>query len=445
MSENENNNVVYYCVEPLEPLVARDSRPIGNNSGRARSLDWLTPSVLAGAVRSELWRLGVCTELDVLKSVKVSGGFLIANDELCFPFPHDALIGKPEGVTQRCFRVRPMYSASQGVYLPPSETENVDRQSTDLLARVARLKSFRFCSADLGDDGENFKPDMVAPLWPGKVMNMWLDESVSLDDFCDLVKKNGQKGAWQDERVHVRIDGANGTAEKGILYSSVGLDFVRKMLSQAPTSSPDDPDEDDENDGKIVEYSEGALSVRVDFGKVDASRLPKSFCAPVGGDRHLAQFTRCDEDGKTMWACPDKTLKGTHLRMILTTPALFAGGWLPGWINPQTCKGDVPGTEICSGGPVSVTLVSTVLGRWKPVSGWSYEDQKPKPLRRMAPEGSVYFFIADKELDAEQWQVLWLNSVSDDEQDRADGFGLALWGDWSDEKATASQVNKEEN
>ena len=166
---------------------------------------------------------------------------------------------------------------------------------------------------------------------------------------------------------------------------------------------------------------------------------------------HLAQFTRCagdGADGEKMWVCPNDPPKCVCLRMILTTPALFDGGWLPGWINPQTGKGDVPGTKDCKNGPVSVTLVSAILGRWKPVSGWSYEDNRPKPLRRMAPEGSVYFFVTDKELDDEQWQAIWLNPVSDDAQDCADGFGLALWGDWTDKNINdnaACQADKEEN
>jgi CRISPR-associated protein Cmr3 len=45
----------------------------------------------------------------------------------------------------------------------------------------------------------------------------------------------------------------------------------------------------------------------------------------------------------------------------------------------------------------------------------------------MVPAGSVYFFEL---LEGDPSAVLesWLRPVSDNEQDRKDGFGLALWG-----------------
>lgn len=86
--------------------------------------------------------------------------------------------------------------------------------------------------------------------------------------------------------------------------------------------------------------------------------------------------------------------------------------------------GEVPGSGL------SVRLVSAVVGRWKPLSGWSYEKGRngPKALRRMVPAGSVYFFEVLK--GGEGIADLWLHSVCDCVQDGRDGFGLALWGFW---------------
>jgi CRISPR-associated protein Cmr3 len=57
------------------------------------------------------------------------------------------------------------------------------------------------------------------------------------------------------------------------------------------------------------------------------------------------------------------------------------------------------------------------------------EPRGPKPVRRMVPAGGVYFFelLKGQSSDLEK---LWLESVSDEEQDRRDGFGLATWGIW---------------
>jgi CRISPR-associated protein Cmr3 len=47
----------------------------------------------------------------------------------------------------------------------------------------------------------------------------------------------------------------------------------------------------------------------------------------------------------------------------------------------------------------------------------------------MVPAGGAYFFelLKGQSSDLEK---LWLESVSDEEQDRRDGFGLATWGIW---------------
>jgi len=48
----------------------------------------------------------------------------------------------------------------------------------------------------------------------------------------------------------------------------------------------------------------------------------------------------------------------------------------------------------------------------------------------MTPAGSVYFFQCEKPGDAAMLPQQWLQSVSDDQQERLDGFGLAVWGTW---------------
>ena len=415
--------IAYYRVTPLEPLIARDSRPINNNSGRARSLDWLTPSVIAGAVRSTLHRTGICTAPVDLKKVNAGGGFLIVKnsegqDELCFPRPQDALIGKPDGVQQKCYPLRPLSLPPDcGLYRPPHKN-NKNEPSALLQAK----DWFRFCYTN--KVGDTFKPDRVASYWPAEVMTTWLNDDAlnndaSLTEFCAALQSKGQQGARRDEPVHVSIDPVSGTARDGILFGSDLLDFNRALKR---TDNGQVQTDDEENVPK--KFEAGQLSFKVDFGNLDIAALPDRFFAPVGGDRRLAEFVRSDDDS-ALWARPTAIPNSRNLRMILATPALFNNGWLPGWIDETTGKGKIPGTEIC------VSLVSANAGRWKPISGWSYADNAPKPLRRMAPEGSVYFFIAERVLTDEELNGIWLSSVCDDGQDRNDGFGLALWGTWN--------------
>lgn len=98
--------------------------------------------------------------------------------------------------------------------------------------------------------------------------------------------------------------------------------------------------------------------------------------------------------------------------------------WLaPGWLDARTLKGKPPGAD------VELTLVGVGIQRWSAVSGWSLaEPRGPKPVKRLVPAGGVYFFETGD--DREPLAARWLEPVSDDAQDRNDGFGLAAWGIW---------------
>lgn len=117
--------------------------------------------------------------------------------------------------------------------------------------------------------------------------------------------------------------------------------------------------------------------------------------------------------------------------MILVTPAIFSEGWLPGWIN---CHGGslVGSPPLENRANMELRLISASMDRWKPISGWSLERPRPgpKPIRRLVPAGSVYFFEVLSGDAEDIVKKLWLRSVCDDDQDRRDGFGLAIWGIW---------------
>ena len=76
---------------------------------------------------------------------------------------------------------------------------------------------------------------------------------------------------------------------------------------------------------------------------------------------------------------------------------------------------------------VKLKLKSAIVDRWQPISGWDLDKNCPKPIRRMVPAGSVYFFEVI-EGNAKELSKLWLKSVCDKDQDIKDGFGLALFG-----------------
>ena len=380
-------NMRYLRLTPLSPLIARDSRPFGMGQGnRVRSMDWISPSVIAGAVRTAVWKAKDTLTPDQLKTIEVNGAFPIVDEKIYFPRPLDALIHKTDKAagTADILRVRPM-SGNAGVRMPHASLVP---------------------SEPVGMPEEDFKPESGDAFWPLATMAEWLGCE---DDQPVSMKINGLPAPVKEDRTNVTILPESGAAEDARLFTTTGLDFVRKPQKDTP-------------EGRL---SQMRIGVRVNFG--EHAPLPERLLVPLGGERRLAEVWTAEAD-KGFWEVP-KGLSWAGkkgLRMVLATPAVFERGWLPGWLREQDGKltGAIPGSG------VSVRLVSAVVGRWKPLSGWSYEEGRngPKPLRRMVPAGSVYFFEVLE--GGEGIADLWLRSVCDCQQDGRDGFGLALWGFW---------------
>lgn len=385
---NMGERIKYLRLTPLSPLIARDSRPFGMGQGnRVRSMDWISPSVIAGAVRTAVWKANDTLTPEQLKTIEVNGAFPIVNEQIYFPRPLDALIHKTDEAagTTDILRIRPM-DGNAGVRMPHASLVPSD---------------------PVGMPEEDFKPESGDAFWPLETMVEWLGCE---DDQPVSMKLDGLPAPVKEDRTNVTILPESGAAEDARLFTTTGLDFVTKTKEGASKGW----------------LSQMRIGVRVNFGEY--ALLPKRLLVPLGGERRLAEAAENKEDVR-FWKVPEALCarSGRWLRMVLATPGLFSQGWLPGWLREEDGKliGEV------SGSGLSVRLVSAVVGRWKPLSGWSYEKGRngPKALRRMVPAGSVYFFEVLK--GEAEIADLWLRSVCDCQQDGRDGFGLALWGFWS--------------
>ncbi|MBX6379021.1 MAG: CRISPR-associated protein Cmr3, partial [Clostridia bacterium] len=205
-------------------------------------------------------------------------------------------------------------------------------------------------------------------------------------------------------RVHIAIDRETSAARESLLFVTEGLVFKEGM----------------------------GLALRATTADPDLARILASLTGlhTLGGERRLAAVLP-DPEREQAWRPPAEilgSLEGCRgLRMMLVTPAIFRNGWLPGWIDPRSLTGEPPGAK-----GLRLQLRGACVDRWRAVSGWSLEKGRrgPKPVRRAVPAGSVYFFERI-EGNPRELGSSWLHSVSDDPQDRLDGFGLALWGSWT--------------
>jgi CRISPR-associated protein Cmr3 len=384
---------------PHDPLIARDGRPFGVGQGnRMRGLPWPLPSVVAGSFRTALvksnpeWDFSWTKfkQEDLLK-IAVAGVFPVHGGELYLPAPNDYVWNEETGER---YRARP-YDLSNCCDFPAEGLQPV------LFSDDFKLK--------------DFKPAEVPAWWPiGKYAEWLLGNEVCFDSSF-------LRSPLQETRDHVCLDAERGAAAEGQIFATAGLNVTRLPRFGVDGARPlHERLAEITLSGRItIPDSETALTIGQQFG----------IWHPLGGERRMVHWQQKEAE-TTGWNCPagirSALATATKVRMVLATPAVFKDGWKPGWLTTGL-EGDLSG--------VKLKLVGASNGRWKAVSGWSLADTKdqprgPKPIRRMVPAGSVYFFVVEKPGDAAPLADLWLQSVSDDQQERRDGFGLALWGTW---------------
>lgn len=387
---------------PHDPLVARDGRPFGAGQGnRMRGLPWPLPSVVAGSFRTALVKAnGLDFSGDTprrLLQIAVAGVFPVHDGELYFPAPGDAVaepVDAGKGI-KTVHRVTPQ-PADGGCDFPGEQP----------------LLPVMLTEAQAAAD---FKPAAMPGWWPQGQLAAWLTgQPVSFD-------RTFLGSPHQELRDHVCLDAERGAAAEGLLFATAGLNLAYMPRFGADPAGP-----------FRERFAEVTLSARVAIPASEPAlggdRLDTWH--PLGGERRLVHWRQGGGEG--LWSCTGAVSEAlnsaTRVRMVLTTPAVFTHGWKPGWLNDQ-----LEGSPPESG--VNLRLVGVSNGRWKAVSGWSLQPLPetgrpgPKPIRRTVPAGSVYFFDV---VGGEPGKLAesWLQPVSDDEQERRDGFGLAAWGTW---------------
>ena len=368
-----------WTIEPHDPLIVRDGRPFDSTPGaRAVSLEFPFPSTTTGGVRT---RDGLDadgrfqkSEISRVKQIGVRGPLPVELDattgeitQWLAPRPADALLLDVEPQDSDKAQIR---------RLVPLELETGTTDLPDGLSLVGM------------PNPDQRKPCKAPRYWYWRHFEKWLlnpsDGDAELADF-------GHDGPVPETRTHVSIDCEKQTAQEGLLFQTRGLEFTR-------------------SNGK----TRLALAVAT-----DAPNL-KQGLAPLGGERRLVHWRYSHQ---SLPHCPaelkSRIMQDRHCRVLLLTPAYFLAGSQPSWLLEQHMD-------------VTPSLQAVAISKYQVVSGWDFEKRCSKPTRRLAPAGTVMFVsLAGDRAAIERWvDATWMQCISDEEQDRRDGFGLAVLGVW---------------
>ncbi|MGQ9698008.1 MAG: type III-B CRISPR module-associated protein Cmr3 [Armatimonadota bacterium] len=381
-------------IMPRDPLLFRDGKPFGPDPGAAaRTLTWPLPRTCAGAVRTHIGTsLGWDWSKDgpqKAKEIAFRGPLLVAkkspdaNWQVYLHAPQDAVIFRNEAGEPRAMRLSP-WKTPEGA-------------GCDLPVGLLPLRVEK-----------DVKPEGGYVFWSLSETAKWMAEPARTDVPEDVLR-----GLPQQTRVHVKIRSESGTVDPGYLYSVRFLVFPDGTPLQRWQKAAETP------------------SAAASAGMLCRIAPPDRWaCEPsmltLGGERKLAHVDSAEALSIRWPQMPEELSQAVsssrRLRLQLATPAIFANGWKPGWLD-MNLQGTPPGVQ-----DLRLRLVAAAVGRRQPVSGWDYEKKGPRPPRYTVPAGSVYFFeVLEGSINPD---ALWLTPLSDEETDRRDGFGLALPGCW---------------
>ncbi len=375
-----------------DPLILRDGRPFGQaGNTHAGSLNWPGQGTVIGMLRHYIGRLRQHDYFDrdrenhirEIRNIQMEWFLpLIQNAEqqmLCFPAPADAIayMGEHSGISVRPL-IPQVLSSEEGTDIPWLQW---------MYPRTDCMK----------------KPVEMPLFWKWEFMRNWLTEGKISEKEIDM-DELGIRRPDTEYRIHVCIDVQSGSASESRLFHTGGIRLQKETAL--------------------------AACIRVE----DTDRFPEQDMAFLGGDRRGVNLEWSE---KTIpWPdIPPEIGSQPFLRLILNSPGVFSRGWAPECLL-HSLEEDrfipVPGTD------VPLRLRSACIPRWQALHGWDMSVGNkmggPKAMRKMVPAGAVYFVETEPGVNVRKAaEQLWNLSLCENEQDRKDGWGRMLVGNWNQE------------
>ena len=173
------------------------------------------------------------------------------------------------------------------------------------------------------------------------------------------------------------------------------------------------------DDGKLFTAQAVAFKPGIGFvASVQGADLPAHGTLRLGGDGRAASSQSLAWQGAQA-DLPAIAAQG-RCRIVLTSPGLFAQGWLPNGLRLQD-----DGQHWLDLHGVRARLVCASVPRAETISGWDLARWQPKAAQRAAPTGSVYWLDqlqATPEALGKLAESGFWNTACEDPQRRSEGF-----------------------
>lgn len=336
------NDLSYRFIEPLDVLFLRGNQSFGDPGSHGDAVMPPWPSVAAGAIRSRILA-------DDGTDLPAFGKGNVAHPSLGTP-------AQPGSFVLSAFHV-----ARQGA---DGKIELLLAPPADLVIRTA-------------DESEPEAHRLTpTPPPPGILSSSPLPRLPVLAQAERGKAASGwwlRQAGWQ-KYLHGQVPARNDLVNTSTLW---GMDERVGVGLAVNTRSAED--------GRLFTNRAVAMTSGVGFvAAISGAHVPDQGLLRLGGDGHAASITAAS----LHWPEPDYNAIAAagRCRLVLTSPGLFTGGWLP-----NGCTKNGSGDIRFDLHGVTGKLVAASVARSEIVSGWDLARWQPKPAQRIAPSGSVYW------------------------------------------------------
>ena len=360
--------MIRFELNPYDILLFRDGRPL-DLGGRAYSIFPPFPSTFQGAIRAKLWANQDVSgfERDWLNtenpSLEFYGPFIKKKGEIFFPLAANILKERKK-------------EKIQAVSIPIKESKFIKPENTNI--EIEKLP-WVYIDKDV---------ELTGGFISLSELKNWLLRESYLPTSGIVFLKNIFS---YEERIGIRMEESLHTVKKedGLF----GMRFIRLEDNVSFLFWV----KDDKNENILKQIFQKYPQVIILGGE------RKTASYKVKEDSFFDLFSNLKDKIKA------KVKESKTLKVLFLTPAIF-DSWKP--------ENNVFN---------ELELTSCVLGRPLDIGGWDLKRNKPKPMRKALPSGSVFWFRIKKEENPEEvFESLWLKFNSKYEGKL--GFGLTIVG-----------------
>jgi CRISPR-associated protein Cmr3 len=381
---------MWYKIKPLDTLFFRDGRPFSMGSETwANPVFPPYPSTVYGAIRTWLIfekgslkefkkgeykkELGTPTEKG---SLKIKGPFISIQSTLHFPIPKDLLKKKTSSEEEKTHLFSISLFQKPEILISDYALENVLVNKTDFEL----------------DEAEGFLE-----------INELIDYLKGETNILRFTEKN--KIFEREPKIGIKRNRKTFSSEEGHLYKVPMIRFQKEVSFFV------------EIEGLNIYPEGGTIQLGADWKTAIIKKMKDDFFK----DLRDLKFQFKNKIFKIYLATPaifnndrnDRLQKGNEKNN-------FVKGWLPKWIDKNTFIGTYNG--------IKVKLICCAIGKYLSIGGWDLANSRPKPMYKLIPAGSVYYFKILDDTPAEKIkETFHLKNISDINPE--EGFGLSFIGE----------------